>query len=61
MFPALFSTLIDSIANVFWKKSMIFDIKPFANSIASFPIPFVFLVYFYYNGFTFHSTELITV
>jgi len=61
MFTALLSTILGSFSNVFWKKSMIFNIRTFANSIASLPIPFVFCFYFILNGFSFDSTELMTI
>ena len=60
MFTALISTILGSFSGVFLKKSMIFNIKPFANSLASLPIAFIFCLYFIINGFTLNSEALIS-
>lgn len=60
MFTALISTILGSFSGVFFKKSMIFNIKPFANSLASLPIAFIFCLYFIINDFTLNSEALIS-
>lgn len=46
MFLALFWTIIASFSDVFWKKSLSFGVRPFAHNLASYPIGFLFFLYF---------------
>jgi len=59
MFFALLSTVISSFADVFWKKSMSYNIKPFAHSMASSPVAFLLCIYFISTSFSFANIELL--
>lgn len=61
MLSALISTLLGSFSSVFWKKCTSYNIRPFANSISSLPIPFIFAVYFIINGFNFNGVDILSI
>ena len=46
MFIALFGTFIASFAEVFWKKSLSFGLRPIAHNLASYPMWVLFFAYF---------------
>lgn len=53
MISALISTLISSIADVFWKKSLNYDVRPRAHELACYPLALAILVYFIISGYSF--------
>lgn len=61
MFFALLSTLLWSLANVFWKKCTSYKLRTFATSIWSLPIAIVLCVYFFVSWFTFSNADVICV
>lgn len=61
MIYALLSTILWSFSNVFWKKCTAFNVRPFANSISSLPIPLVIIMYFVINGYNFNSVHLVSI
>ena len=59
MLIALLSTIISSFADVFWKKTMSYNVKPFAHSLASFPVVVILCIYFLSTGFSLSSVEIV--
>lgn len=60
MFIAILSTIISSFADVFWKKTMAYNVRPFAHSVASLPVVFILCIYFFSTGFSLSTAEFIT-
>lgn len=61
MFTAILSTFITSLSQVFWKKSLQYNIRPLANNLAVYSIPFILLGYFFFTSEPFHTSDLIAV
>jgi len=55
MFFALLSTFMSSLADVSWKKSLTYGIRPKAHSLWSYPIAIILFIYFVYSGFNIFS------
>ena len=61
MFVALISTIMSAFSDVFWKKSLSYWVRPKAQSLASYPIWLVIVVYFFYIGFDTSSFNILAV
>ena len=57
MFIALISTIMASFSDVFWKKSLNYDIRPWAHELSSYVIPLSLFLYFLFFT-SFQITDL---
>lgn len=61
MLFAIFWTFIKAFADIFWKKSLIFWLRPYAYNLCSYPLPSLFFLYFVLTGFSIFMIESIMI
>lgn len=61
MFIALISTIISSFSDVFWQKSLSYNVRYLAHSLASFPVWIILCLYFIIYGFDFSGITTIGI
>lgn len=59
MFVAILSTVISSFADVFWKKTLMYKVRPLAHNVSAHPIAIILCAYFFITGFSIFSIDFL--
>lgn len=61
MFFAIFGTFLKAFADVYWKKSLTYKLRPLAHNLASYPIWLILLGYFIFIWFDTQKLDILFI